>query len=86
MKTILSDGSAVVFNELTSKNFIEKTKGNTLENKITNRFFYDELSTQQLRRRNNGAKSFQSPAHHEMLVMLSMYCCNDLLGTTNHKR
>jgi FAD/FMN-containing dehydrogenase len=26
MKTILSDGSAVVFNELTSEDFIEKTK------------------------------------------------------------
>jgi hypothetical protein len=38
MKTILSDGSAVVFNELTSEDFIEKTKGNTLENKITNHF------------------------------------------------
>ena len=43
MKTILSDGSAVVFNELTSIEFIEKTKGHTLENKIY-KSLYDELS------------------------------------------
>ena len=34
IKAILSDGSEVVFKELTSAEFIEKTKGDTLENKI----------------------------------------------------
>ncbi|MGO4904115.1 FAD-binding and (Fe-S)-binding domain-containing protein [Flavobacterium sp. W20_MBD1_R3] len=34
LKALLSDGSSVVFKELSSPDFIEKTKGNTLENKI----------------------------------------------------
>ncbi|MDX6181996.1 FAD-linked oxidase C-terminal domain-containing protein [Flavobacterium sp. Fl-77] len=43
IKAILSDGSEVVFNELTSEEFIEKTKGDTLENKIY-KSIYEELS------------------------------------------
>ena len=43
IKAILSDGSEVVFNELTSAEFIEKTKGDTLENKIY-KSIYEELS------------------------------------------
>lgn len=43
IKAILSDGSEVVFNELTSAEFIEKTKGDSLENKIY-KSIYDELS------------------------------------------
>ncbi|MEN2402263.1 FAD-linked oxidase C-terminal domain-containing protein [Flavobacterium sp. MC2016-06] len=43
IKAILSDGSEVVFKELTSAEFIEKTKGDTLENKIYKSIF-DELS------------------------------------------
>lgn len=43
IKAILSDGSNVVFNEITSAAFIEKTKGDTLENKIYKNIF-DELS------------------------------------------
>lgn len=42
LKTILSDGSEVVFGELTSNQFLEKTKLDTLEGNIY-RFFYDEL-------------------------------------------
>ncbi|MWB95440.1 FAD-binding protein [Flavobacterium sp. GA093] len=43
IKAILSDGSEVVFNELTSAEFIEKIKGDTLENKIY-KSIYEELS------------------------------------------
>jgi FAD/FMN-containing dehydrogenase/Fe-S oxidoreductase len=43
VKAILSDGSEVVFNDLTSAEFIEKTKGDTLENKIY-KTIYEELS------------------------------------------
>ncbi|BFM44067.1 FAD-binding and (Fe-S)-binding domain-containing protein [Flavobacterium sp. CFS9] len=43
VKALLSDGSEVVFTDLTSAEFIEKTKGDTLENKIY-KTIYDELS------------------------------------------
>ena len=43
IKAILSDGSAVVFKEMSSEEFIEKTKGNTLESSIYKKI-YDELS------------------------------------------
>lgn len=43
INAILSDGSEVVFNEITSEEFIEKTKGDTLENKIYKNIF-EELS------------------------------------------
>ena len=43
IKAILSDGSAVVFKEMSSEEFIEKTKGNTLESSIY-KTIYDELS------------------------------------------
>lgn len=43
IKAILSDGSSVVFNELSSPDFIEKTKGNSLENTIY-KTIYEELS------------------------------------------
>jgi FAD/FMN-containing dehydrogenase/Fe-S oxidoreductase len=43
IKAILSDGSTVIFNELSSADFIEKTKGDSLENKIY-KTIYDELS------------------------------------------
>ncbi|WP_264529290.1 FAD-binding and (Fe-S)-binding domain-containing protein [Flavobacterium sp. N502540] len=43
VKALLSDGSEVVFKDLTSAEFIEKTKGDTLENKIY-KTIYEELS------------------------------------------
>jgi FAD/FMN-containing dehydrogenase/Fe-S oxidoreductase len=43
IQAILSDGSKVVFNEITSDAFIEKTKGNTLESAIYSSL-YEELS------------------------------------------
>jgi FAD/FMN-containing dehydrogenase/Fe-S oxidoreductase len=43
IKAVLSDGSQVVFGELTSKEFIEKTKGDSLESVIY-RKLYEELS------------------------------------------
>jgi FAD/FMN-containing dehydrogenase/Fe-S oxidoreductase len=43
IKAVLSDGSQVVFGELTSAEFIEKTKGDSLENKIYRKLF-EELS------------------------------------------
>ena len=43
IKAILSDGTSVVFNEISSPDFIEKTKGNSLESNIY-RTIYEELS------------------------------------------
>jgi FAD/FMN-containing dehydrogenase/Fe-S oxidoreductase len=43
MKTILSDGTAAIFNDLTSAEFLAKTKGKTLENQIY-KSLHDELS------------------------------------------
>lgn len=43
IKAILSDGSPVVFKELSSSEFLEKTKGDSLESKIY-KTIYDELS------------------------------------------
>jgi FAD/FMN-containing dehydrogenase/Fe-S oxidoreductase len=43
IKAVLSDGSQVVFGELTSAEFIEKTKGDSLENSIYRKLF-EELS------------------------------------------
>jgi FAD/FMN-containing dehydrogenase/Fe-S oxidoreductase len=43
IKTILGDGSLAVFKEVSSQEFLEKTKGDTLENKIYKTIF-DELS------------------------------------------
>ena len=45
IKAVLSDGSEVVFSELTSAEFIEKTKGDTLENQIYKKL-YEELSVE----------------------------------------
>ncbi|KLT68739.1 FAD-binding and (Fe-S)-binding domain-containing protein [Flavobacterium sp. ABG] len=41
INAILSDGSEVVFNEITSAEFVEKTKGDTLENKIYKNIFVE---------------------------------------------
>lgn len=43
LKALLSDGSKVVFKSLSSEDFVKKTKGNSLENKIYARV-YEELS------------------------------------------
>ena len=43
IKAILSDGSSTVFKELNSEGFLEKTKGNSLENTIYKKI-YEELS------------------------------------------
>ncbi len=43
IKALLSDGSSAVFNEISSAHFIEKTKGNSLENTIY-KTIYEELS------------------------------------------
>jgi FAD/FMN-containing dehydrogenase/Fe-S oxidoreductase len=46
IKAVLADGSQVKFNELSSAEFIEKTKGGTLENTIY-RTIYSELSNKE---------------------------------------
>ena len=46
IKAILSDGSEAVFEDLTSAEFIEKTKGNTLESSIY-KTIYNELSNKE---------------------------------------
>ena len=44
LKAILSDGSTAIFKEISSAEFIEKTKGNSLESSIY-QSIYDELSS-----------------------------------------
>ena len=46
IKAVLADGSQVKFNEITSAEFIEKTKGDALENKIY-KSIYEELSVKE---------------------------------------
>jgi len=45
IKTVLADGSIAVFNTITSAEFMEKTKGDSLENQIY-RKLYEELSVE----------------------------------------
>jgi FAD/FMN-containing dehydrogenase/Fe-S oxidoreductase len=66
LKTILSDGSEVVFNELTAAEFNQKKRGTTLENKIYQTVFNElsneenqqeilkEFPKKEIHRRNNG--------------------------------
>ncbi len=61
VKAILSDGSEVVFTDLTSAEFIEKTKGDTLENKIY-KSVYDELSVKE--NQEEIKKEFPKPEIH----------------------
>ncbi|MEG1023657.1 MAG: FAD-linked oxidase C-terminal domain-containing protein [Flavobacterium sp.] len=61
VKTILSDGSEVTFGELTSTEFMEKTKGDSLENKIY-KSVYDELSVKE--NQEEIIKEFPKPEIH----------------------
>lgn len=61
VKAILSDGSEVAFGELTSAEFIEKTKGDSLENKIY-KSVYDELSVKE--NQEEIIKEFPKPEIH----------------------
>jgi FAD/FMN-containing dehydrogenase/Fe-S oxidoreductase len=66
LKTILSDGSEVVFNEISNEKFNQKRIGNTLENKIYQTIFKElsnkenqqeilkEFPKKEIHRRNNG--------------------------------
>ncbi|MEY4011523.1 MAG: hypothetical protein RIT22_647 [Bacteroidota bacterium] len=61
LKAILSDGSATVFKSLTSAEFIEKTKGDSLENNIY-KTIYEELSNSETQ--NKIVKEFPKPEIH----------------------
>ncbi|TRX03194.1 FAD-binding and (Fe-S)-binding domain-containing protein [Flavobacterium gawalongense] len=61
LKAVLSDGSATVFKDMTSEEFIEKTKGNTLENTIY-KTIYEELSNTENQR--EIIKEFPKPEIH----------------------
>jgi len=61
IKAILSDGSMAVFNELSSTDFIEKTKGNSLESKIY-KTIYEELSN--VENQKEIVKEFPKPEIH----------------------
>ncbi len=61
IKAILSDGSSVVFNEIFSPDFIEKTKGDSLENKIY-KSIYEELLDVEIQ--NEIIKEFPKPEIH----------------------
>ncbi len=61
IKAILSDGSMAVFNELSSDDFVDKTKGNSLESKIY-KTIYDELSNEENQK--EIVKEFPKPEIH----------------------
>jgi len=61
IKAILSDGSSTVFKELTSKEFLEKTKGKSLESTIYNTI-YKELSNTEVQ--NEIVAEFPKPEIH----------------------
>ena len=61
LKAILSDGSETVFTSLSSAEFIEKTKGDTLENQIY-KTVYEELSNADTQ--NEIIKEFPKPEIH----------------------
>lgn len=61
IKAVLSDGSQVVFGDLSSAEFIEKTKGDTLENKIY-QSLYAELSNEATQK--EIIKEFPKPEIH----------------------
>jgi FAD/FMN-containing dehydrogenase/Fe-S oxidoreductase len=61
IKAILSDGSSVIFNELSSPDFLEKTRGNSLENKIY-KTIYEELSNEENQK--EIVKEFPKPEIH----------------------
>jgi len=61
IKAVLSDGSIAVFNEISSEEFIEKTKGDTLENKIYKTIF-EELSNTE--NQQEIVKEFPKPEIH----------------------
>ncbi|KIC00480.1 FAD-binding protein [Flavobacterium sp. KMS] len=61
IKAVLSDGSIVVFKEMTSEEFIEKTKGDSLESKIY-KAIYEELSNKE--NQEEIVKEFPKPEIH----------------------
>lgn len=61
IKTLLSDGSEVLFKEISSDDFLKKTKENTLEGKIYN-FFLNKLSNKDTQ--NEIIKEFPKPSIH----------------------
>lgn len=61
IKAVLSDGSFAVFKEMSSEEFIEKTKGDSLENKIY-KAIYEELSNKE--NHEEIVKEFPKPEIH----------------------
>ncbi|KFF09705.1 FAD-binding and (Fe-S)-binding domain-containing protein [Flavobacterium hydatis] len=61
IKAVLSDGSIVVFKEMSSEEFIEKTKGDSLESKIY-KAIYEELSNKE--NQEEIVKEFPKPEIH----------------------
>ncbi|UFH34457.1 FAD-binding and (Fe-S)-binding domain-containing protein [Flavobacterium acetivorans] len=61
IKAVLSDGSIAVFNEMSSEEFIEKTKGDSLESKIY-KTIYEELSSTENQK--EIVKEFPKPEIH----------------------
>jgi FAD/FMN-containing dehydrogenase/Fe-S oxidoreductase len=61
IKAVLSDGSIVVFKEISSEEFIEKTKGDSLESKIY-KTIYEELSNKE--NQEEIVKEFPKPEIH----------------------
>ncbi len=75
LKTILSDGTTAVFNDLSKSEFIQKTKGNSLENSIYKTLF-TELSLPEVR--NEIIKEFPKSNIHRRN---NGYAVDDLLNS-----
>jgi FAD/FMN-containing dehydrogenase/Fe-S oxidoreductase len=81
VKAILSDGSEVAFGELTSAEFMEKTRGDSLENKIYKRL-YAELSVKE--NQEEIIKEFPKPEIHRRNTgyAVDILLRSDLFGGT----
>jgi FAD/FMN-containing dehydrogenase/Fe-S oxidoreductase len=83
LQTILSDGTEAIFENLTSGEFIKKTKGDTLENKIY-KSFLDELSDTSIQ--NEIVKEFPDAKIHRRNTGYAVDALldSDLFGGTNN--
>ena len=81
IKAVLSDGSEVIFKDLTSAEFIEKTKGDTLESSIYKKI-YEELSNTENQK--EIVKEFPKPEIHRRNTgyAIDLLLKSDLFGGT----
>ena len=72
LKTILSDGSEVVFEPLSKEAFLKKTELNSLEGKIY-KIIYDELCSEESEKKYG--RNFQNPKYTEEIQDMQWIVC-----------